>query len=288
MARLLVISSQVVRGAVGLSVIAPALARLGHEVLPLPTVLLSSHPGRHVTAGLAMPVDRLAAMLDALDANGWLAGLDGVLTGYLPSAEHVRFAALAVDRVRRASPAALYLCDPVLGDDPKGLYIDGAAAAAIRDELLTRARLATPNRFELAFLTGRAVAGIDDAARALLCLACGGGVATSVPADGGTIANVAAFDDTIAVTRVARRADAPHGTGDLMSALLLEALVTGAEPGAALAHATAVADAALEASRGGDVLRLPAALATTCSPWPLESWSRRATTTPVDGKLSPQ
>ena len=45
MARILAISSQVVRGHVGLSAIVPALQRLGHEVLPIPTIILSNHPG---------------------------------------------------------------------------------------------------------------------------------------------------------------------------------------------------------------------------------------------------
>lgn len=280
MARIFVISSQVVRGAVGISIIEPALRRLGHEVLALPTVLLSSHPGHALSAGLWLPPERLAAMVEALDANGWLAGLDAVLTGYLPSRDHVLLAGSAIERIRRASPDVLVVCDPVLGDDPKGLYIDRAAAEAIRDDLLPRATLATPNRFELAFLTGRTVAGIDDAARALMCLPCGGGVATSIPAAAASgLANVAALDDCIAATRVVRRDVAPHGTGDLLAAVLLHGLVAGDAPAAALARATAATDAALDASAGQDVLRLPAVLDQSLT-WPVENWSRGATAAP--------
>lgn len=278
MARFLVVSSQVVRGAVGLSVIAPALQQLGHEILGLPAILLSNHAGHRIAAGLPIPVGQLFAMLDALEANGWLSGLDGVLTGYLPTDQHVGFAAAAIDRVLQSSPEALILCDPVLGDDPKGLYVGDAAANAIRRELVPRAHLATPNRFELAFLTGRRVAGIDDASRALMCLDCGGGIATSIPAAADMIANVAVIDDTIAVARVPRRDNAQNGTGDLLAAVVLHALATGAAPETALSQATSAADAALAASRGGDVLRVPRLPETFSAPWPTQNWSRRATT----------
>ena len=45
MARLLALSSQVVRGTVGLSAIVPAWQRLGHEVIAVPTVILSRSSG---------------------------------------------------------------------------------------------------------------------------------------------------------------------------------------------------------------------------------------------------
>ncbi len=54
-------------------------------------------------------------------------------------------------RRRAAGPAVL--CDPVIGDHG-GLYVPEAVATAIRDRLMPLATLATPNRFELAWLTG--------------------------------------------------------------------------------------------------------------------------------------
>ena len=240
MARILAISSQVVRGHIGLSAAVPALQRLGHEAWPMPTVLLSNHPGHRRFAGAPVEPGHLAGMADALEANGWLGQVDAVLTGYLPSAAHVDAVVDIVERVRRLRPGALHLCDPVLGDDPKGLYIARDAAERVRDRLIGLADLATPNRMELEFLTGRAVGSIDEAARALECLACGGGVATSITADGGAgLANVLSLGLDFAVTRVPRRDQAPHGTGDLMAALLIGHLAAGAAPRAALALATA-------------------------------------------------
>ena len=88
----------------------------------MPTVLLSNHPGYPRFAGDPVLPGQIAAMVDALEANGWLADTAAVITGYLPSPAHVTEARSAVERVRRANPGALYLCDPVFGDEPDGLY----------------------------------------------------------------------------------------------------------------------------------------------------------------------
>ena len=135
MARILAISSLVAHGHVGLSAIVPALNRLGHEVIALPTVLLSNHPRHAQCAFQAVAPAKLNEMLDALDGNSWLRETHAILTGYLPSAAHVRFAASAAARVSARQPQAEFFCDPVMGDDPNGLYIDEDAARAIRDEL---------------------------------------------------------------------------------------------------------------------------------------------------------
>ena len=73
MATILAISSQVARGSIGLSAIVPALQTLGHSVLALPTILLSNHPGYAHVSGQRTDAAVLKRMIDALDANGWLA-----------------------------------------------------------------------------------------------------------------------------------------------------------------------------------------------------------------------
>lgn len=255
MARILAISSQVARGHVGLSVIVPALQRLGHDVIALPTVLLSNHPGHKRFAGDRVAPALLARMLDALDANGWLGDIDGVLTGYLPSAEHVAFAAVAVRRVQARSPLGLYLCDPVIGDDPKGVYIARDAAEAIRDTLLPLADIATPNRFELAWLTGADVLDVASAIAAARSLGVAALVATSIPDGEQALHTLAVTKDIARSVRVERQAQVPNGTGDLLAALYLSA--TLAEPRIdALATTAGAIQAVIEASRGADELRL--------------------------------
>ena len=276
MARILAISSQVARGSVGLSIIVPALQAQGHEVIPLPTILLSNHPGHAHSAGTPTAPAILHKMFDALEANGWLSGIDGILTGYLPSREHVSFALESLRRVRntRGRHGVIYLCDPVLGDDPKGLYIDDAAAEAIREYLVGLADVATPNRFELSYLNSAArpheIRSAADAFNGHLD--CPLMIATSIPSESqGEVINAMVCCGVKSLARVPIRPNAPHGTGDLFSALILSALLDGAAPELALALATAAVDATLAASSGHDQL-LISALPTRFSPpkpWPV-------------------
>lgn len=272
MAHIIALSSMVARGHVGLSAIVPALQRLGHEVIALPTVMLSNHLGHAHSAGMPVPPETLSAMLEALDANGWLGEVDGVLTGYLPSPAHVRFAVSLVERVRRHRPDARFFCDPVLGDDPKGLYVDGGTALALRDELLAHANIVTPNRFELAWLSGKAVPDISSAIGAARTLGMSAILATSIPFAGDALANLLITRHCATQCVVPRRAAVPHGTGDFIAALFAGYCLTGGREEEHLARATAAVAGVIEASLGRDELEIVAAQ---------EAWSR-AEPFPVD------
>lgn len=260
MARILALSSQVARGHVGLSAMVPALQRLGHDVIALPTVLLSNHPGHARSAGMQVPPDKIREMIAALGDNGWLADVDAVVTGYLPTAAHVDVAVSAIARIEEASAFATVIVDPVLGDDPKGLYIEQEAALAIRQQLMPLADVATPNRFELSWLTGCEVASPADAALAGAMLAPTMIVATSVPVEDGRIGNVLVSGSGAVGVTVSRRETVPHGTGDLLAGLVAGYLRSGAEVDEALAKAVAGVEAAVAASAGSDELALPLVL----------------------------
>ena len=222
MARMLAISSQVARGHVGLSAIVPALQALGHEVIALPTVLLSNHPGHAHVAGQRIAPVHLRRMLAALSGNNWLGEVDAVLTGYLPSLEHVAFAVEAVRAVRDANPHAVVLVDPILGDDPKGLYIDVHAAHVIKRDLLPLASGIKLNAFELGWLSGHRIESSQDAAFAVTEMRWPATVATSVPSSPGFIETVFVEDGVRQASYASKRlAGVPNGTGDLLAALVL-------------------------------------------------------------------
>jgi pyridoxine kinase len=256
MARILSISSQVVRGHVGNSAAVPALQRLGHEVWPLPTVVLSNHPGHAKVAGTRIPPETMIDMAQALAGNGWLGAVDAVSTGYLPTPEHVLAAARIVEMVVLANPQALVLADPVLGDDPEGLYIDEQAARSVRTQLLPFAGVATPNRFELAWLSGQPVTGAASAIAAAATLGVPIVLATSIPSASGDLVNLLWSRTGVIEVAVPRLAKAPHGTGDLLAALYLGAVLKGSSAETALKSAVAGVRAAIEASQGADELRL--------------------------------
>ena len=151
--RLLSISSQVVAGHVGNAALAHPLACQGATLLAVPTVLFSNHPGYGRFAGRALPGEEVAALLAGLEAGGFLAGLDGLLTGYLGRPETALAAAEAAARLRAGG--CRYLLDPVLGDAGR-LYVAEGIEAVVRDRLLPLAEAVTPNPFELERLTGQA------------------------------------------------------------------------------------------------------------------------------------
>jgi pyridoxine kinase len=248
MARILAISSQVAHGHVGLSAIVPALHALGHEAIALPTVLLSNHPGHANVAGSPIDPGLLTRMIDALGANGWLGQIDVILSGYLPSVAHVEFVAATVARVRQLRPTCRYLCDPVLGDDPKGLYIDKDAASAICQLLLPLADVILPNRFELAWLSNEPVTSPVEAVCAARSLGVATVIATSIPSATGSLLTMQIDANRAIACEVARRTSVPNGTGDLLSALIAG--------GWNLGRAVAAIDALLDESAGFDELRL--------------------------------
>jgi pyridoxine kinase len=267
MATILTLSSEVVAGHIGNAAARFVLQRLGHTVWSLPTVVLSNHPGHSAVAGTRISPETLTSMLDALDRNGWLGSVDAVMTGYLPSSDHVSVASSLIDRVRAARPGALVLVDPVLGDDPKGLYIEQAAAEAIRDALIGKADVITPNRFELAWLTQSDVHDAASAIAAARQLPVPYVVATSIAGATGTLATVltagskpplanAPFSETHTYS-VTRRDRVPHGTGDTLAALLLGQLLRGLDLATATAAAVAGVDAIVAASAGKLDLDLP-------------------------------
>lgn len=252
MALVLAMSSWVSAGHVGLSAMAPVLQSLGHEIIQLPTVVLSNHTGWPNVAGRAVPPDQLRDMLDAVASNGWLSNTESFLAGYMPSANHVEVACYAVGRLRKENPGVRITCDPVLGDDPDGLYLARDAAEAVRDRLVPVADTVTPNRFELAWLTGRSVATLDDAILAALALtksrpSCAV-LVTSPPITGGDTGILEVSGSETLLYRTHRRALAPKGVGDVFSALIAAGLPTGA----ALGHL----DALIEASIGAEHLAI--------------------------------
>jgi pyridoxine kinase len=101
------------------------------------------------------------------------------LSGYLGSAAIGAVVRDTVRRVRAGNPAALYVCDPVIGDAEEGVYVAAGIPDLLRREILPEADIALPNQFELELLTGHtpgALAGeppsaIVAAARALMAAA---------------------------------------------------------------------------------------------------------------------
>lgn len=261
MARILALSSHVVRGGVGLAATVPALQSLGHEVWALPTITLASRPGlghagMSAAGRRATPAAELAGMLDALEQDGCWALLDAVFVGYFASADAVAAAAAAITRIRAVQRDIRVLVDPIIGDAGR-LYVAEATAAAIRDRLIPLADIATPNRFELEWLAGlqRAEAGIEKAAAQLGPETV---VVTSARETESEIATLLVTRSSTVERTGAVVTSVPNGSGDLLDGLLLGHLLRGRSSLDALDASLATLAHVLAASAGRDVLDLGA------------------------------
>jgi pyridoxine kinase len=262
--RILSIQSEVVHGHVGNSAAHFALQRLGFDVWALPTVLLSNHPGYAKFKGETTPAAHLHALIAGLADNGWLNRCAGIISGYLGHPDQAIVVAEAVAQVKQANPAALYLCDPVFGDDD-GAYARPGVAEAMARHLVPLADIIAPNRFELASLTARAVQTPADAVSAARSLGRSEALVTSVPT-GTSLASIIVARSEAYATITPKLEGVPHGTGDLMSALYLAARLSKALPREALEHAASATNAIITASRGVDELALVPAQAQLVEP----------------------
>lgn len=257
-AAVIVISSHVVRGSVGNRAAVFALETLGHPVWAVPTVTLPWHPGHGRATRIVPDDDAFAALMRDLEAAPWLGEVGGVLSGYLGSPAQAAAVASLVAAVRRRTPGALYVCDPVMGD-LGGLYVPRATAEAIRDRLLPLADVATPNRWELQWLSGQACDTPREAIAAAGRLGPPTMLVTSAPvmmADSTGNLLVAATRALMAEHRIVDRP--PNGLGDLTGALFLARLLEGRDHEEALRSTTAAVFEILArtAGRGGDELQI--------------------------------
>ena len=257
MVRVLAISSHVGRGTVGLAATVPALQWLGHEVWALPTVLLASRPGLGRFVRHELPAADLGAMLEALEADGCWTSLDAVFAGYFPSPESVRVAAEAIRRISRVNPNVVVLVDPVLGDAGR-LYVAEDTAAAIRDDLLPLASIATPNRFELEWLTRSAPTSGEGVARAARQLGPATVVVTSAWDTQQSVGTLLVTGGRHIERSAPKRPDIPNGAGDLFAGLLLGRLLQNQSPEAAFDACLSDLDRVLAASERRPALDLSA------------------------------
>jgi pyridoxine kinase len=230
---ILSLQSHVVYGHVGNSAAVFALQRLGAEVWPIHTVQLSNHTGYPTARGRAFDGALIGDLVRGLVERNALARCDGVLSGYIGSADIGAAVLDAVAEVKRANPKALYCCDPVIGDTD-GAYVAPDIADFMRSRAVPPADIVTPNHFELDTLAGgktRNLAAVLDAADAVRTLGPRVVLVTSVVTDE-TPAD--AVDLVVCDAAGRHRLRTPklpisaHGAGDAIAALfLLDYLRTG-------------------------------------------------------------
>ena len=151
---LLSIQSHVAYGHVGNSAAVFPLQRMGVEVWPVHTVQFSNHTGYGDWQGRVFDAGVIRELVGGIEKRGVLGECDGVLSGYVGSADVGAAILDAVASVKRANPAAHYCCDPVIGDAGRGVYVREGVAEFLREKAVPAADIVTPNQFELDYLSG--------------------------------------------------------------------------------------------------------------------------------------
>jgi pyridoxine kinase len=250
------ISSQVAFGPVGNSASAPAMEALGVTVYALPTIVLSHHPGHGKPAGVRIPAFDLTAMIDSLELLGVLRGLSGVFTGYFAANDQIFGVARAIRRLKEGNPSLIYLCDPVIGSEVSGLYVPLPVAEAVKSSLLPIADIATPNRFELEWLSDMKIENTGQVDEARITLGLKSLLAKSLEASNGRLNTVLCGELGERSFESLCRKDVPRGTGDLLAGLFLGHLLAGKPGPLALKESLAELEKIIESSTGLPALDL--------------------------------
>ncbi|MBG0718267.1 pyridoxal kinase PdxY [Microbacterium sp. 2C] len=171
--KILSIQSAVAYGHVGNSAAVFPLQRIGVEVLPVYTVNFSNHTGYGAWRGPLISPDDVHEVILGIEERGVFGEIDVVLSGYQGSDGIGDVILDAVARVKAANPAAVYACDPVMGNAKSGCFVAPAIPVLLRERVVPAADIITPNQFELGFLTETEPSDLDstlasvDAARAM-------------------------------------------------------------------------------------------------------------------------
>ena len=151
---LISIQSHVAYGHVGNAAATFPLQRIGVEVWPIHTVQFSNHTGYGAWTGRVFDGDMIREVFAGIEKRAVLGECDGILSGYMGSADIGAAILETVAAVKNANIAAQYCCDPVIGDVGRGIFVREGIPEFMRDQAVPAADIITPNQFELEYLAG--------------------------------------------------------------------------------------------------------------------------------------
>ncbi|MFV0252659.1 MAG: pyridoxal kinase PdxY [Beutenbergiaceae bacterium] len=242
MSTILSIQSAVAYGHVGNSAAVFPLQRLGVEVWPVNTVNFSNHTGYGQWRGPLMDPEDVREVIAGVGERGAFGDIDAVLSGY-QGGEAIGTVILdAVAQIKAANPAAIYACDPVMGNADSGCFVHPNIPILLREQVVPRADLVTPNQFELGYLTdtepgdlSSTLASVDElhamGPRTILV--------TSVMRPDrpeGTMEMLAARDGEAWIVQTPHLPFHANGSGDVTAALFTAHLLETDDPAVALAR----------------------------------------------------
>lgn len=242
------IQSHVCYGSAGNSAAVFPMRRLGVECWPVNTVQFSNHTQYGKWEGFSTPTEQISALVKGIAAIGALGKCNAVLSGYLGTEEQGDQVLDVVRRVKLANPAAIYVCDPVMGHPAKGCVVPAGVQAHHAQKSASHADVLCPNVLELGIMTGSHPITCEEvitAAKELLAKGSARLCLVKHLAHAGKTPNEAF--EMLLVEKDREKAwhistpllpftRPPVGVGDLTSALFLVGLLKGRAPKEALEH----------------------------------------------------
>jgi pyridoxine kinase len=240
---ILSIQSHVAYGHVGNAAAVFPLQRMGVEVWPIHTVQFSNNTGYGSWKGGVFDAGMISEVVAGIEQRGMIRECDGVLSGYMGSADIGGAILDAVAAVKQANPAAKYCCDPVIGDVGRGIFVREGIPEFMKNKAVPAADVVTPNHFELDCLSGRASLNLQqarDAVKAIHDLGPRAIMVTSLHAaetPEGSIDLLASDESGCFRLRTPKLDLAVNGAGDAIAALFFAHYLRSGSVGEALSRA---------------------------------------------------
>lgn len=214
-------------GRAGLTQVMTALSAMGHQCVPLPTAVYSSHAGipGFQTQDLTGWMEQALAQYEQLGLT-----FDGVLSGFLNTPEQISCVHAATARKK---PDGIFVVDPVMGDSGTLYQMVTPALTAQIQDLCRLADYITPNITEAAVLLDKPAdtvpQDLDEAADWVRALCARYQTHTILTGfgDGDRIYTLCGQAHTVECVDNARIGAYYPGTGDLFAAVLMGGLVRG-------------------------------------------------------------
>ena len=160
--KILSIQSKVVYGYVGNNIAELAIQLHGLDVISFPTVFLSAHTGHRPIHGKAISKEFFEELILGIEEIDVLDSTFCIITGYIGSEDILLSSSKFIQRIKKAYPEKLYICDPVMGDINTGLYVPESVAAKLMATLIPYCDILTPNFFELEYILQRKISTIGE------------------------------------------------------------------------------------------------------------------------------
>lgn len=235
--RVLTIQSHVAYGHVGNAAATLPLQLLKIQPIVINTVQFSNHTGYGEFKGQVFSAAHIEDVLAGLEARGVLENCHAVLSGYLGDADIGEVILKTVQKIRKQNPNLIYLCDPVMGDVGRGVFVRPGIPEFLKQAALREATIITPNHFEYELLADKTFADLNEIvshAKSVIqthphlqAIVITSLRLPDLPADKLETLLVTAQSASLVETPYHDLEPLPNGMGDTLSAILLSHLLNG-------------------------------------------------------------